>query len=115
MRMKEIRSGVSREYSQAHAHDSYDKWCETCWDEFQDVVKQLDTLNLTPQEREFHRMLIEQDYLNKLRNFMFAKTSWKSITDEDSLAMFEKLKSKLARSSWQASCLPDLRFAKSNS
>jgi thiol-disulfide isomerase/thioredoxin len=90
IQMKGIKLGVSRECAQAHARDSYDEWCETCWDEFQDVVKQLDTLDLTPQEREFHRMLIEQDYLNKLRNFMFAKTSWKSITDKDSLAMFEK-------------------------
>ena len=54
------------------------------------MVKQLDTLDLTPQEREYQRTLIEQDYLNKLRNFMFVKTSWKSITDEDSLAMFEQ-------------------------
>lgn len=90
IQMKGIKLGVSRECAQAHARDSYDEWCETCWDEFQDVVKQLDTLDLTPQEREFHRMLIEQDYLNKLRNFMFVKTSWKFLTDEDSLAMFEK-------------------------
>jgi thiol-disulfide isomerase/thioredoxin len=34
-------------------------------------------------------MLIEQDYLNKLKNFMFVKKSWKILTDEDSLAMFE--------------------------
>lgn len=90
IQMKQIRPGVSREYSQAHARDTYDEWCVTCWDEFQDVVKQLDTLDLTPQEREYHRTLIEQDYLRKLRNFMFVKTSWKSITDEDSLAMFEQ-------------------------
>ena len=35
-------------------------------------------------------MLIEQDYLNKLKNFMFVKKCSKLITDEDSLSMFEK-------------------------
>ena len=90
IQMKGITLGVSREYSQAHARETYDEWRETCWKEFQDVVKQLDTLDLSPQEREFHRMLIEQDYLNKLRNFMFVKESWKSITDEDSLEMFKQ-------------------------
>ena len=89
MRMKEIKRGISREYAQAHARDSYDEWRETCWVEYQDVVKQLDSLDLTPQERDFHRMTIEQDYLSKLRDFMFVKKSWKAITDEDSLAMFE--------------------------
>jgi len=90
MQMKEIKRGISREYAQAHARDSYDEWRETCWVEFLDVVKQLDSLDLTPPEREFHRMTIEQDYLSKLRDFMFVKKSWKAITDEDSLAMFEK-------------------------
>ena len=89
MRMKEIKRGISREYAQAHARDSYDEWRETCWVEYQDVVKQLDSLDLTPQEREFHRMTIEQDYLSKLRDFMFVKKSGTAITDEDSLAMFE--------------------------
>ena len=55
IQMKGITLGVSREYSQAHARETYEEWRETCWKEFQDVVKQLDTLNLSPQEREFHR------------------------------------------------------------
>ena len=63
--MKGMKLGYSLEYALAHYHDTFDEWREVCWNEFQDVVKQLDTLDLTPQEREFHRMLIEQDYLNK--------------------------------------------------
>lgn len=88
--MKEMVLGVSRDYAKAHAHDTFDEWREVCWDEFQDVVKQLDSLNLPTREKEYRRMLIEQDYLHKLRNFMFVKESWKLITDKDSLDMFEK-------------------------
>ena len=82
--------GVTRDYSIAHAHDTFDEWREVCWNEFQDVVKQLDTLDLSTTEKEYHRMIIEQDYLNKLRKFKFVKKSWGTITDEDSLAMYEK-------------------------
>ena len=88
--MREMALGVSREYAEAHAHDTFDEWREVCWDEFQDVVKQLDSLNLSTSETEYRRMLIEQDYLNKLRNFMFVKKSWKMITDKDSLDMYEQ-------------------------
>lgn len=87
--MKGMQLGVSRDCAIAHARSTFDEWREVCWNEFQDVVGQLDTLNLSPREREYRRMLIEQDYLNKLRNFMFVKKSWKILTDEDSLAMFE--------------------------
>lgn len=82
--------GVSREYSIAHAHDTFDEWREMCWNEFQDVVKQLDTFNLSTAEKEYYRMLIEQDYVGKLRKFKFAKSSWGTITDKDTLAMYEK-------------------------
>jgi len=88
--MREMALGVSREYAEAHAHDTFDEWREVCWDEFQDVVKQLDSLNLSTSETEYRRMLIEQDYLNKLRNFMFVKKSWKMVTDKDSLDMYEQ-------------------------
>ena len=88
--MNGINLGVSRDYSIAHAHDTFDEWREVCWNEFQDVVKQLDTLNLSTAEKEYHRMMIEQDYLEKLRKFKFVKKSWGAITDEDSLAMYEK-------------------------
>lgn len=87
--MKGMELGVSRDCAIAHARSTFDEWREVCWNEFQDVVGQLDTLNLSSREREYRRMLIEQDYLNKLRNFMFVKKSWKILTDEDSLAMFE--------------------------
>lgn len=90
IRKKSIELGVSRDFAKAHAHDTFDEWREICWNEFQDVVKQLDTLNLSPQDRDYYRMGIEQDYLNKLRMFMFVKKSWGCITDKDSLAMFEK-------------------------
>lgn len=85
-----IGLGVSREYSIAHAHDTFDEWRETCWNEFQDVVKQLDTLNLSTAKKEYYRMMIEQDYVEKLRIFKFVKSSWGTITDKDTLAMYEK-------------------------
>ena len=88
--MKGMALGVSRDYAKAHVHDTFDEWRVVCWDEFQDVVKQLDSLNLSTREKEYRRMLIEQDYLKKLRNFMFVKESWKLITDKDSLDMFEQ-------------------------
>ena len=81
---------VSRDYSIAHAHDTFDEWREMCWSEFQDVVKQLDTLELSTTEKEYYRMLIEQDYVGKLRKFKFVKSSWGTITDKDTLAMYEK-------------------------
>ncbi len=90
LHMKGMGLGVSRDYAKTHAQDTFDQWREVCWEEFQDVVKQLDSLDLSLGEREYRRMLIEQDYLTKLRNFMFVKTSWKFITDKDSLEMFEK-------------------------
>jgi thiol-disulfide isomerase/thioredoxin len=86
--MKEIKLGYSREFVEAHFHDTFDEWREFCWNEFQNVVKQLDSIDLTPKEREFQRMLVEQKYLNKLSNYVFTK---QIITkDTDSLAMFEK-------------------------
>jgi thiol-disulfide isomerase/thioredoxin len=90
IQMKGMSLGVSRDYSIEHAHDTFDEWREVCWNDFQDVVRQLDTLNLSTEEKEYRRMLIEQDYLNKLRSFMFVKKCFNAITDEDSLAMFEK-------------------------
>jgi hypothetical protein len=90
LHMKGMKLGVSRDMAMAHAHDTFDQWREVCWSEFQDVVSQLDSLDLSLGEREYRRMLIEQDYLTKLRNFMFVKTSWKFITDKDSPEMFEK-------------------------
>lgn len=90
IQMKQMALGVSRDCAKTHARDTFDQWREVCWREFQDVVKQLDSLDLSMGEREYRRMLIEQDYLNKLRNFMFVKKSWKFITDKDSLEMFEK-------------------------
>ncbi|MBR4337302.1 MAG: TlpA family protein disulfide reductase [Bacteroidaceae bacterium] len=88
--MKGIELGVTRDYSIAHAHDTFDEWREVCWNEFQEVVGQLDTLDLGAKEKAYHRMLIEQDYLAKLRNFIFVKKSWGIITDKDSLVMYEK-------------------------
>ena len=90
IKMKDIHLGVSRDFAKEHAFDTFDEWREVCWREFQDVVGQLDTLNLSTEEKEYRRMLIEQDYLNKLKNFMFVKKCSKLITDEDSLSMFEK-------------------------
>ena len=68
--MKGIKMGYSREYATAHYHDTVDEWREMCWNEFQEVVKQLDSLDLTPEEREYQRMIIEQDYLHKLKDYI---------------------------------------------
>ena len=90
IKMKGIHLGYSRDFVKEHALDTFDEWREVCWNEFQNVVEQLDTLNLSTEEKEYRRMLIEQDYLNKLGSFMFVKKCYNAITDEDSLAMFEK-------------------------
>ena len=74
--MKGMVLGYRREYAEAHLHDTFDEWREVCWNEFQEVVSQMDSLSLLPWEREYHRMLVEQDYITKLGQFMFAKTSW---------------------------------------
>ncbi len=73
-----------------NTHDTFDEWREVCWSEFQDVIRRLDSLDLSAGEKEYRRMQFEQDYLTKLRNFMFVKRSWKAVTDKDSLALFEK-------------------------
>lgn len=88
--MKGMKLGFSREYATAHYHDTFDEWREVCWNEFQDVVKQLDSIDISPEEREYQRMIIEQDYLNKLRNYAFTKKIYGLTQDKDSLAMFEK-------------------------
>lgn len=88
--MKGIQFGVSREYSEAHFNDTYEEWIEVCWTEFQDVVKQLDSLDLSPEQREYQRMVIEQDYLDKLRNFTFVKKCWGLVSDKDSIEMFKE-------------------------
>ena len=88
--MKGMELGYSREYATAHYHDTFDEWREVCWNEFQDVVKQLDSIDLTPEEREYQRMIIEQDYLKKQRDYRFSKKVWDLTKDPDSLAMFEK-------------------------
>ena len=85
-----MKLGYDREYATAHYHDTLDEWRELCWNEFQEVVKQLDTIDLTPREKEFQRMLIEQDYLRKLRDYTFTKKIWDLTTDSDSIAMFEQ-------------------------
>ena len=90
VQMKGMELGVTRNYATAHAHDTFDEWREVCWNEFQDVVGQLDRLDISLKEKEYRRMMIEQDYLKKLRDFMFVKKCYNAITDEDSLAMFEK-------------------------
>ena len=90
IKMKGMKLGYDREYATAHYHDTFDEWREVCWNEFQDVVKQLDSIDLSPEEREYQRMLIEQDYLNKLQAFTFTKKIWDLTKDPDSLAMFEK-------------------------
>ena len=88
--MKGMKLGYDREYATAHYHDTFDEWREVCWEEFQDVVKQLDSIDLSPEEREFQRMMIEQDYLNKVKAYTFTKKIWDLTKDPDSLAMFEK-------------------------
>lgn len=88
--MKGIHLGVSREYAIEHFRDTYEEWVDVCWNEFQEVVSRLDSINLSPREREYQRMLIEQDYLNKLQNFTFVKQCSRLVTDKDSLEMFEK-------------------------
>ena len=90
IKMKGMKLGYNREYATAHYHDTFDEWREVCWNEFLDVVKQLDSLDLSPKEREYQRMLIEQDYLNKLQAYTFTKKIWDLTKDPDSLAMFEK-------------------------
>ena len=90
IKMKDMRLGYTREYATAHYHDTVDEWREVCWKEFQDIVKQLDTIELPPKEKEYHRMLIERDYLRKLSDYAFMKKASKITTDKDSLAMFEK-------------------------
>ena len=88
--MKDMQLGFPREYATAHYHDTVDEWREVCWEEFQDVVKQLDSIDLSPKEKEYQRMLIEQDYLRKLGSYTFSKNIWDLTKDPDSLAMFEK-------------------------
>lgn len=88
--MKGVQLGVSRDYALAHFQDTYDEWCEVCWDEFQEVVSQLDSLDLTPREREYLRMNVEQNYLQKLQQFSFTKRCSGLVTDKDSLAMYEE-------------------------
>ena len=88
--MKGVRLGVSRDYALAHFQDTYDEWCEVCWDEFQEVVSQLDSLDLTSREREYLRMNVEQNYLQKLWQFSFTKRCSGLVTDKDSLAMYEE-------------------------
>lgn len=88
--MKGMQLGVRREYALEHFKDTYEEWVEVCWDEFQEVVSQLDSLDLTPREREYQRMNIEQDYLHKLRDFAFVKRCSRLVTDKDSLAMYEE-------------------------
>lgn len=90
IKMKGMKLGYDREYATAHYHDTFDEWREVCWNEFQDVVKQLDSINLSSEEREYQRMIIEQDYLNKLQAYTFTKGIWDLTKDPDSLAMFEK-------------------------
>lgn len=90
IRMKGIKLGYDRESATAHYRDTYDEWREGCWREFLDIVKQLDSLDLSPREREYRRMVLEQDYLHKLRDYPFTKKIWKLTTDKDSLEMFEK-------------------------
>ena len=88
--MKGIKLSYNREYTKAHYRDTFEEWREVCWDEFQEVVKQLDSLGLSPGQQEYQRMVIEQDYLKKLRDFSFTKKIWDFITDKDSIEMFEK-------------------------
>ena len=90
IQMKSIKLGYDREYATAHYHDTFDEWREVCWNEFLDVVKQLDSIDLSLEEREYQRMVIEQDYLKKLRDYRFTKKIWDLTKDPDSLAMFEK-------------------------
>jgi len=90
MNIKQIELGVNREIATTHAHDTFDEWREACWNELQEVENQLDTLDISEGEKSLRRMKMEQDYLTKLRNFMFVKKSWGFISDKDSLAMFEK-------------------------
>ena len=87
--MNNMVLGYTREYAQAHVRDTYDEWRDLCWNEFQNIVKQLDSLDLSLAELEFHRMCIEQDYLNKLRQFAFVKEVG-GISDKDSLEMFKQ-------------------------
>lgn len=90
IRMKGIKLGYDREYATAHYRDTYEEWREVCRNEFLDIVKQLDSLDISPREREYRRMVLEQDYLHKLRDYPFTKRIWKLTTDKDSLEMFEK-------------------------
>ena len=90
IQMNGMTLGYNREYATAHYRDTFDEWREVCWEDFQDVVKQLDSLDLSPEEQEYQRMMIEQDYLRKLRNYTFTKKIWDLTKDPDSLAMFEK-------------------------
>ena len=90
IKMKEINLSYNREFATAHYRDTYDEWREMCWNEFQEIVKQLDSLDLTAQEREYQRMFIEQRYLHKLNDYSFSKKIWDLTKDKDSLAMFEQ-------------------------
>jgi thiol-disulfide isomerase/thioredoxin len=90
IKMKGIKLGYSREYATAHYRDTFDEWREVCWNEFKEVVKQLDSLDLTAQGREYQRMVIEQDYLKKLRDYAFTKKIHNLTKDKDSLEMFQQ-------------------------
>lgn len=85
-----LERAYPRELAVAHYRDTFDEWRELCWDEFLSVAKQTDSLNLSPQEWEYQRMVLEQDYLGKLRDYTFTKRIWDLTKDKDSLAMFEQ-------------------------
>lgn len=89
IQMKGLVHGYSDKYGQAHINDTFDEWRQICWIEFQEVLKQLDSLDFSPAEREYRRTCLEQDYLKKLREFAFVKKVG-GIKDKDSLALFEK-------------------------
>ena len=71
-----LETGYDEEFVKAHLHDSFEEWRELCWEELQSVLQQLDSLTLSPAQREYHKLLCEQAYIDKLKGFMFPKTCY---------------------------------------
>ena len=83
VQLKQIEPANGVDYAKAHLRDSFDDWHAMCWDELQDVLKNLDSLSLSPREKEFYRINFERDYIEKLKNFLNLKTAFKVLFEHE--------------------------------
>lgn len=83
--------GYRKEYAEAHLHDTFAEWQELCWREYQEARQRLDLLTLSPAQRAYQRLGLEEDYVCKRNEFMFCKTSWGLLTDEEKPAFEQQV------------------------